>query len=182
VGRLRIGETLLVHGPGSGVTVAAIQLARSCGAQVIVAGRSTDKLEQARRLGATAVVRLGNEDLAATCRDLTGGAGVDIAFDHVGPALFQPTIHALRPRGRLVFCGTTTGTSASFDLPFAYHFGISLLGADPYRAREFGQMLDYYWRGAFEPVIDSRFALSDATAAQARMESGDSLGKILLLP
>ena len=182
VGRLSIGETLLVHGPGSGVTIAAIQLARRCGARVIVAGRSEAKLELALRLGAVGVVRLGVDDLAGTCRQLTGGAGVDIAFDHVGPLFFQQTIHALRPRGRLVFCGTTTGTSAAFDLPFAYHFGISLLGSDPYSAREFGEMLDFYWRGGFEPVVDSRFALNDAPAAQARMESGELTGKILLLP
>lgn len=182
VGALRIGETLLVHGAGSGVTIAAIQIAKRCGARVIVTARSQEKLELAQRLGADGAVNTSSEDLAVRCRELTGGRGVDIAFDHVGPDLFQQTILSLRPRGRVVFAGTTTGAEARFDLAHAYHFGVALLGVDPYGTTEFGQMLDFYWQGGFEPVIDSRFALADAAAAQARMESGEAVGKILLLP
>jgi NADPH:quinone reductase-like Zn-dependent oxidoreductase len=182
VGALRIGETLLVHGAGSGVTVAAIQIAKRCGARVIVTARSEKKLELAERLGADGVVNSAAESLPDRCRELTGGRGADMAFDHIGPDLFQQTILSLRPRGRVVFAGTTTGGEARFDLAYAYHFGIALLGVDPYGAVEFGRMLDFYWQGGFEPVIDSRFALVDATEAQARMESGEAAGKILLLP
>ncbi len=181
VGDLRVGETLLVHGAGSGVTIAAIQIAKRCGARVIATARSQDKLALARRLGADETVNTSTENLIARCKELTGGHGVDIAFDHVGPALFQQTIFALRPRGRVVFAGTTTGTEATFNLPFTYHFGISLLGVDPYGAKEFGQMLDFYWKAGFEPVIDSRFSLADASEAQARMEGGEAAGKILVL-
>ncbi|MGH9086964.1 MAG: zinc-binding dehydrogenase [Acidimicrobiales bacterium] len=181
VGRLSIGETLLVHGAGSGVTIAVIQLAKRSGAQVIATARSEEKLALATRLGADAVVDTAHQDLAAACRELTDGRGVDVALDHLGPALFEQTVLCLRPRGRLLFVGTTTGRRASFDLAYAYHFGISLVGVDPYRAEEFGQMLDFYWRNRFEPVVDSRFGLADAPAAQARMESGQASGKILLV-
>jgi NADPH:quinone reductase-like Zn-dependent oxidoreductase len=182
VGALRIGETLLVHGAGSGVTIAAIQIGKQCGARVIVTSRSEKKLELAERLGADGVINTSAEDVAARCRELTAGRGADLAFDHVGPDLFQQTIFCLRPRGRVVFAGTTTGAEARFDLAYTYHFGIALLGVDPYPAKEFGQMLDFYWQGGFEPVIDSRFPLADAAAAQVRMESGEATGKILLLP
>jgi NADPH:quinone reductase-like Zn-dependent oxidoreductase len=182
VGALHIGETLLVHGAGSGVTIAAIQIAKRCGARVIVTARSEKKLELAARLGADGVVNTATENLAARCRELTEGRGADIAFDHVGPELFQQTILSLRTRGRVVFAGTTTGAEARFDLAYAYHFGIALIGVDPYSASEFGRMLDFYWQGGFEPVIDSRFPLADAAGAQARMESGEAAGKILLLP
>jgi NADPH:quinone reductase-like Zn-dependent oxidoreductase len=182
IGALRIGETLLVHGAGSGVTIAAIQIAKRCGARVIVTARSEKKLELAERLGADGVVNTATEKLVTRCRELTGGRGVDLAFDHVGPELFQQTIFCLRTRGRVVFAGTTTGAEARFDLAYAYHFGIALLGVDPYSATEFGRMLDFYWQADFEPVIDSRFALADAGMAQARMESGEASGKILLLP
>jgi NADPH:quinone reductase-like Zn-dependent oxidoreductase len=148
----------------------------------VATARSDDKLELARRLGADAVVNTATTDLVAACRELTGGRGVDVAMDHLGPALFEPTIYALRPRGRLVFMGTTTGRRTGFDLPYAYHFGISLIGADPYSAAEFGQMLDFYWKAGFEPVIDSRFSLGDVPAAQVRMESGAAAGKILVVP
>lgn len=181
VGALRVGETLLVHGAGSGVTIAAIQVAKRCGARVIATARSQEKLALARRLGADETVDTSSENLIARCKELTEGRGVDIAFDHVGPALFQQTIFALRPRGRLVFAGTTSGAEATLNLPFTYHFGISLLGADPYGAKEFGQMLDFYWKAAFEPVVDSRFSLGDVPDAQARMEGGEAAGKILIL-
>lgn len=182
VAQLRIGETLLVHGAGSGVSIAAIQIAKCCGARVIVTSRFDRKLELARQFGADAVVNIASQDLAEACREITDGEGVDVAFDHVGPALFQQTILALRPRGRLVFCGSTTGREATFDLPYAYHFGISLLGSDPYRTEEFGKMLEFYWESKFDPIIDSRFPLCDAAAAQARMESDEIVGKVLLLP
>lgn len=182
VGRLSLGETLLVHGAGSGLTVAAVQLAKRCGARVIATGRSEEKLALAARLGADAVVHTDRADLVAECRELTGGRGVDVALDHLGPALFQQTVYCLAPRGRLLFVGTTTGTTASFDLPFAYHFGISLVGVDPYRAEEFAKMLDFYWRNGFQPVVDSRFSLADAAQAQARLEEGRSAGKIVLVP
>ena len=82
----------------------------------------------------------------------------------------------------MVFCGATTGVDATFNLPHAYHFGISLLGVEPYGYDEFGEMLDYYWRGNFEPVIDAELPLEEVAEAQRRMESDDVLGKIVLRP
>lgn len=182
VGRLKADEWLLVHGAASGVTLAAIQLAKQLGSRVVVTGRSEEKLEVARRFGADAALLSGTVDLPAACRELTDGRGVDVALDHLGPALWQQTIYALRPRGRLLFVGTTTGARAELDLPYAYHFGISLVGVDPYRAREFDEMLRAYWTAGFEPIVDSHYSLADAAAAQARMESGQAAGKILLHP
>jgi NADPH:quinone reductase-like Zn-dependent oxidoreductase len=107
-----------------------------------------------------------------------------MVFDHVGPALFGPSIFSLCPRGRLVFCGSTTGTEASFNLPYAYHFGIRLLGTDPYSYAEFGRMLDAYWTGGFTTVIDSIYPLDGAGVreAQRRLEAGDVIGKVVLQP
>src|SRR5207237_414698 len=135
------GETVLIHGAGSGVTIAAIQIAKRAGARVIVTSRSEEKLAMAAELGADVPLNLDRSDVVAAVREATGGVGVDMVFDHVGPALFQPSLFALRPHGRLVFAGTTTGMEACFNLPYAYHFGISLLGADPYRYAEFAEML-----------------------------------------
>lgn len=182
VGRLRAGETLLVHGAGSGVTIAAVQLAKRLGARVIATSRSEKKLAVAAGLGADVVLSSAHTDLAAVCRDLSGGDGVDVVLDHVGPALFDESLHALRPHGRLLFVGTTTGTRAEIDLPYAYHFGIALYGVDPYCASEFGEMLDFYWKGGFTPVIDSAFPLGQAPTAPDRLESGGATGKILLHP
>ena len=181
-GRLRLGETVLVHGAGSGVTIAAIQIARRAGARVIVTSASDAKLASAEGLGADVVLNHRRTDIAQAAHRLTGGRGVDMVFDHVGPALFAASLFALRPHGRLVFCGTTTGIQACFNLPFAYHFGIALLGADPYRYAEFEEMLRFCWDAGFEPVIDSELSLGDFAEAQRRMEDGQCVGKIVLRP
>jgi NADPH:quinone reductase-like Zn-dependent oxidoreductase len=181
-GRLQVGETVVIHAAGSGVSVAAIQVAKRAGAIVIATAGSAEKLERAAKLGADVTINNRSEDVAGAVRRATGGLGADVVFDHVGPALFQASVFSLRPRGRLVFCGSTSGTEATFNLPFAYHFGISLIGVEPYSHAEFRQMLDFYWQGNFDPVIDSEMGLAEAAAAQQRMEAGDLFGKIILLP
>lgn len=181
-GDLRIGEWVMIHAAGSGVSTAAIQLAKRIGARVLATAGSERKLAFARKLGADAVVNNRDGDIVAAAKEATEGRGVDMVFDHVGPALFQPSMFALRPRGRLVFCGATTGADATFNLPYAYHFGIKLLGADPYSYAEFAEMLAYYWTAGFEAVVDSEFPLERAADAHTKMESGDVIGKIILRP
>jgi NADPH:quinone reductase-like Zn-dependent oxidoreductase len=184
VARLRIGETVMIHAAGSGVSVAAIQLAKRMGARVVATAGTDAKCELALKLGADVAVNNRSEDVVGAARAATDGRGVDVVFDHVGPALFAASTFSLRPRGRLVFCGSTTGVEASFNLPYAYHFGIQILGADPYSYAEFGEMLAAYWAGGFTPVIDSTYPLElDAVReAQRRLESGDVLGKVVLQP
>ncbi len=179
-GRLAIGETVMIHGAGSGVSLAAIQIAKRAGARVVATSGSDRKLEVAERVGADVLVNHRRSDLVGEARAATAGRGVDMVLDHVGPALFQHSIFSIRPHGRLVFCGTTTGNEATINLPFTYHFGISLLGADPYRYTEFEQMLSYCWQ--FEPVIDSEYELGSIQAAMERMERGESIGKIVVRP
>jgi len=162
--------------------VAAIQLAKRMGANVVATAGSAAKLELARRLGADVVVDNRGGDVVDAALAATGGRGVDVVFDHVGPALFQPSLLSLRPRGRLVFCGTTTGDQACFNLGHAYHFGLRLLGVDPYSYAEFGEMLGFTLAAGFDPVIDSIQPLSGVAEAQRRLEAGDVLGKVILVP
>ncbi len=180
--KLRVGEWVMIHAAASGVSVAAIQLAKKMGAHVIATAGSAPKLDLARRLGADVVVDNRVGDIVGAAKEATHGRGVDVVLDHVGPALFQVSLFAMRPRGRLVFCGTTTGAEANFLLPHAYHFGMQLLGVDPYSYVEFAEMLDYYWTAGFVPVIDSVYPLADVAEAQRRLEAGDVLGKVLLVP
>ena len=180
--QLHVGETIVIHAANSGVSTAAIQLAKRSGATVIATARSEERLTVARKLGADVTVDLSTQDFQAVTREVTDGRGADVVFDTLGPALFQQSIEALRPRGRLVFCGTTTGAMATINLPYAYHFGISLLGADGYSYAEFGQMLRYYWAAGFEAVIDSEYPLDQVREAQRRLEEGGVSGKIVLRP
>ena len=85
-----------------------------------------------------------------------------MVLDHVGPAVWDASIYSLAPRGRMVFVGNTTGNRAEFDLVYAYHFGLRLLGSDPYDRHEFPTMLAAYWASDFVTPIDKEFALADA--------------------
>lgn len=182
IGKVRLGETVLIHAAGSGVSTALIQLAKASGARVITTVSTDAKVEYARGLGADVVVNSTTGDVVATAREVTGGRGVDLVLDHVGPATWNTGVYSLAPRGRLVFFGNTTGNRAEFDLVYAYHFGLQLLGSDPYDRREFATMLDAYWASPFRTPIDSEFPLKDAAAAQERMESRQATGKIVLRP
>jgi NADPH:quinone reductase-like Zn-dependent oxidoreductase len=181
-GDLRLGETVMIHAAGSGVSTAAIQLAKRAGATVVATAGSERKLALAKRLGADVVVNNRTGDVVSAAKEVTGGDGVDMVFDHVGPALFQASLRALRPGGRLVFSGATTGVDAAFNLPYAYHFGLRLLGAPSHSFREFGVMLDYYWQAGFEPVIDAELPLERVAEAQDRLDRGDVAGKLVLRP
>jgi NADPH:quinone reductase-like Zn-dependent oxidoreductase len=181
-GGLQPGETLMVHGGGSGVSIAAVQLAKALGARVVVTSGSRAKLERMADLGADVLIDNRRSDLAAQARAATGGAGVDLVLDHVGPALFQASLHALRPRGRLVFCGDTTGAAATFDLPHAYHCGITLLGAGSCGHTDFAAMVDFCLAHDLAPILDRVYPLADAAVAHRRLESGDVFGKVALLP
>lgn len=183
VGQLQAGETVMIHAAGSGVSVAAIQLAVSRGARVLATAGTDDKCEAAIRLGAAAACNNRTTDVTGFARANTSGAGVDMVFDHVGPALWAQSMFSLRPRGRLVNCGNTTGDQATIpSLGFFFHMGIQLLGSDPYRPEEFGQAWSAYCAGNFEQVIDTVFPLADAAEAHRKMEANDFFGKILLTP
>lgn len=183
VGGLQAGEWLLIHAAGSGVSTAGIQLAKRAGATVLATAGTDEKCERALALGADHVLNNRTGDVAGWARGLTRGRGVHMVFDHVGTALFGPSLFALGVRGRLVSCGNSSGDEATIpSLGYLFHSGITIVGSDPYRPEEFGPAWETFCSGDFEVIIDSRFALSDAADAQAKMLSNDVFGKILLIP
>ena len=183
VGRLKAGETALIHAAGSGVSVAAIQLARQAGATVLATAGSGKKCALAMELGAQDTCNNRTVDVAAWARDMTGGAGVDLVFDHVGEALWDASLLSLKPRGRLVTCGNTSGNSAVIpNLGYLFNMGLEILGSDPFRYDEFGPAWEQYCAGDFQAVVDSAFPLAEGGRAQEKLLSGDFIGKILLEP
>lgn len=179
-GRLAIGETLLVHAAASGVTTAAVQLAKRAGARVIVTSRLDEERDHAMAVGADAFVNTTTTDLVTAVRDVTDGRGADMVFDHLGPALFGESVKSLRPLGRLVFCGTTTGAVVHLLLPDVYRNGIALLGVDGYTFDEFARMLDYCWDAELTPVIDRVLPVSEARQAHELMAAGVLHGKLVM--
>ncbi len=179
-GRLRAGETVLVNAVASGVSTAIVQLAKSAGATVIGTLGGPERIPLARQLGCDHVIDHRAQDIAHTVADLTDGRGVDLAVDHVGPSLFADTVRSLGIEGRLVFCGTTSGTRAELDLPAVYHWGRTLIGAGGYQHEEFADMLAAVALAELRPVIDSVHAFADLPDAQARMEAGGFFGRLIV--
>lgn len=183
VGRLRAGETVLIHAAGSGVSVAGIQLAKRAGATVLATAGTDEKCERALGLGADHALNNRTGDVAGWARSVTAGAGVDVVFDHVGTALFGPSLFALGVGGRLVSCGNSSGDEATIpSLGYLFHSNICILGSGPYRPEEFGPAWQVFCDGDFASIIDSEFALADAATAQDKLASNDVFGKILLRP
>ena len=151
---------------------------------IVLATAGTDeKCERALDLGADHVLNNRTGDVVGWARGLTEGRGVDMVFDHVGTALFGPSLFAIGLKGRLVNCGNSSGDEATIpSLGYFYHSGISIIGSDPYGPDEMAPLWESFCGGDFEPVIDSEFALEDAAVAQQKMLESDFFGKILLKP
>ena len=185
VGQLTKGETLLLHGGASALTLAAIQLARKAGARVLVSATSDEKAAAAAALGAVAA-NSTNTDIPDWVREHTQGKGADMVLDHVGTALWEMSLQSLAPRGRLVSCGNTTGDRASIpSLGFLFGRGIRILGSDAYDSADFAKVWQHYCGGVrlghFDPKIAKTFAIADGRSAQALFESGKALGRVVLL-
>lgn len=180
VGGVGPSDVVLVNAANAGVSVAAIQLAKRVGARVIGTARGKSKVAAARLLGCDDVVDATDPStIAAEVLALTAGAGATLVIDHVGPAQFQASIDALAVEGRMVFCGTTTGTEVALQLTSAYWWGRQLLGAGGYRPAEFGDMLNAVATDQLVPVIDSTAPLDGLPTLLDRMEHGSFVGKLI---
>ncbi|HEY4333860.1 MAG TPA: zinc-binding dehydrogenase [Ilumatobacteraceae bacterium] len=174
------GESVLVNGAGSGVSLALLQLLQAKGATVITTAGGAEKVRRARTAGYDYAIDYRAENIAEVVRSLTNGHGVSLVIDHVGPALFAASIESLALGGRMVFCGTTTGTEVVLSLPSVYHWGRTLIGAGGYQPGDFPVMLDAISATGRSPVIDSVWSFDQLPQAQRRMESGEFFGKIVV--
>jgi NADPH:quinone reductase-like Zn-dependent oxidoreductase len=180
-GQVRPGERVVVLGIGGGVATFALQISRLAGASVIVTSSSPAKLVRARDLGAEVAIDYTSEDWEQVVVERTRG-GADVIIDSVGQATWSKALRALRPGGRLVTFGATTGREAGVDIRHVFWNQISILGTTMGSPREFAAMLQVYETGRLRPIVDSVFALRDAPAAHRRMDEGQQFGKIVLVP
>jgi len=170
------GETLLVVGAGAGVAAAAIAIGRHLGARVLATSRSDAKRTRARELGAEET--FDSTGFAKPVREATGG-GVDVVFEHVGPATLGESLRSLRKGGRLVTCGSTSGVKAEVSMPRLFFGQTSLLGSTMGTAPEFDAMLGAVEDG-LRPVVDSVFPLDRVREALEHLDRGEQFGKVIL--
>jgi putative PIG3 family NAD(P)H quinone oxidoreductase len=189
-GRLRPGETVLVHGGAGGVGTAAIQVAHRLGARVLATAGSPERLRICRDLGADAGIDHTAEDFVARVDELTGGHGADVILDIMGATYLEPNLRALAADGRLVVIGLQGGIHAEIDLNKMLSRRLSLL-ATTLRSRSVEQKADIARRavaelwpgfadGSLRPVVDRVLPLDDVVAAHRAMQQGGHTGKIVL--
>ncbi|TSC75573.1 MAG: alcohol dehydrogenase [Parcubacteria group bacterium Gr01-1014_30] len=182
VGRanLRKGETVFVWGASGGLGSSAIQVAKYLGAKVIAAAKSEEDAKQIREIGADEIVIYTSGNVESTVKNLTKGLGVDVVFESVGEKTWSMTLAMLRPFGRVVIAGTTSGNMGTQDLSDIYVRQLSIFGARMGQKEEFEKVLELVAAGKLKPIIDKTFSLKDAAEAQKRMVDGKHFGKIVL--
>jgi NADPH:quinone reductase-like Zn-dependent oxidoreductase len=174
--RLKAGETMLVVGAGAGVAVAAILIGRHLGARVLATSRSEAKRQRALQLGADAA--FDSRGFSRPVKEASAG-GVDVVFEHVGPATLDESIRSIRKGGRVVFCGSTSGPRAEINMPRLFFGQADLLGSTMGNTGEFEQVLEAVDAG-LRPVVDSTFALDDAVRALEHLDRSEQFGKVVL--
>lgn len=182
LGRCAPDQWVLVMGAGSGVGVAAVQVAKLAGARVIAASTSEEKLARAKALGADALIHHPPQDLVRQTLKLTGGAMADIVVEHVGPAVFDAALKSLRTGGRLVTCGATTGPTAEVDLRYIFSRQLQVLGSKMGTQAEMRRVARLVGEGKLKPVVDRSFPLAEARQAHEYLAGKRQFGKVLLTP
>ena len=189
---LTAGQTLLVHGGGSGIGTTAIQLARRAGARVAVTAGSAEKLAVCAGLGADILVDYHNQDFVAEVLAATDGRGADVILDIMGGSYAARNVAALATNGTIMVIGNQGGEDAVFN-PFQLmmkrgrYWGTTLRSRPAVeKAAIITDLQASVWpwleAGDLRPVIDSRFAFADAADAHRRLEASAHVGKIVLVP
>lgn len=168
--RLQAGHTVVVVGIGSGVSTAALAIARQMGARVVATSRSEAKRAEALAMGADAAYDSG---------DRSWPVQADVVVESVGPATWEQSVRALKPGGRLVVCGGTSGPKVEITLPRLFFKQYEIIGSTMGSYEEFAEVTRLVDQGL--PVhVDRTFSLAQYPEAIERLTNGEQLGKIVL--
>ncbi|HEY2378329.1 MAG TPA: NAD(P)H-quinone oxidoreductase [Gemmatimonadaceae bacterium] len=190
--RVRLSEHVLIHAVGSGVGLAALQLARAVGAVPIGDARNADKVDRARALGLAEGITVGDDIgvIAKRVQESTGGKGVEVVLDLVGGPYTAVSIAAAAPKGRIMLIGTMAGRDASLPIGLILGKRLTLRGT-VLRARPLeekiaatrafaAQVVPLIARGIVKPVVDRVFKLEEIASAHRHLESNATFGKVVI--
>lgn len=178
--RIEPGEWVLIHAVGSGVGVAALQIAKLYGCRVIGTASTEEKRARARDLGADET--LPYDGFAKEARRITGKKGVDVVVDHIGPDTFNGSVQCLRKGGRLVTCGGTSGHEITFDIRHLFFKSLSFLGSTMAPLSDLKRVVEHVRAGRLKPVIDSQFTFDTIQDAHRRVAERAVFGKVVVTP
>ena len=182
-GQVRPGQDVLVIGVGGGVSSTAVQIARLCGARVIVTSSDDAKLEKAKALGAEVGINYKkNPGWTKDVFEATGKRGVDVVIENVGAATWKDSIRSLKGGGRLVTCGATSGPVGETLIPLVFWKQVHIIGSTMANRKEFHDVMGQLFAGRLKAIIDEVVPLKDGAAAQQRLAEGKQFGKIVLTP
>ena len=176
--QLKPWETVLVFGIGGGVSLAAMQLAKTVGARVIVTSRDEAKLQRALQMGADHGIHSSTQEVAKAVLAYTDGRGVDVVIENVGAAVWSSAMKSLVRGGRLVTCGATSGDQPPADLRRIFIRQLQIFGSTLGDYSELRALLMFVERHGIVPVIDSEYPLERIHEALNRLESGQQFGKV----
>ena len=189
LGRLKAGETFLLHGATSGIGVMAIQMGKAAGARVVTTSRGAAKAAAALKLGADRSIDSTAEDFVEA---IQGEGGADVILDMVAGDLLPRNLAALRVNGRVVVIAVQGGAKAEINVAQLMVRRLTLAGSTlrPRDADEKARLAraveETVWpwlaRGLVKPIVDRTFPLVEAAAAHAYLEAGDHVGKVMLVP
>lgn len=174
--RVTEGETVLIPGIGGGVSSAALALARQRRARVFVTSRSPQKIEWAVERGAEG----GFDSSGEFSGDMKKVGGADVVVENVGPATWSQSLRSLKPGGRMVVCGATSGTKVELTLPVLWFKQLELIGSSMATHAEFARTLTLVSAGEVEVPVDSVFGFEELPDALRRLDAGEQLGKIVI--
>lgn len=190
-GDLQKGETLLIHAIGSGVGLAALQIAKASGNKVIGTSRTQDKLDKCREFGLDMAINTGEiKDFAEFIKAATDGKGVDVILGLVGASYFEENLKSLASKGRLILVGLVGGRRAEFDLGIALTKRLKIIGTvlrsrvseekAEATANFIKEVLPLIKAGKIKANLDKVFKVENIQAAHEYLESNKSFGKIVL--
>ena len=189
-GRLKKGETLVVHGAAGGVGLTAVEIGKALGARVIATASTPEKLEIARKHGADELVDSSTEDLRERIKGLTGGKGADVIYDPVGGDVFDASLRAIAFEGRLIVIGFAGGRVPQIPAnhlmvknvdAIGFNFGAYLEKAPAVTREAFSELAGWYVEGRIRPYVSDRFKGVETPAAIAHVMERRARGKAVVL-